>query len=188
MRIRRRLSGVAMVVLTAMLMAGALGSTAVAAQIPPLDIFPSERTVSMVASDGTSVTFTLRRAGGSLKQKETVLASEGRAEVQFLDPLKPGDRLTVKRGAATRTLTILRLTLAVPDRVTDLLSGKGTNGRTVRLTVHQCVLGTGLSTDCADALRRSVPVVRRQLSPRYHGQPEHPRLPGRGRAHALQCR
>jgi hypothetical protein len=152
----RRLAVVGLLVVTAV--TGVAAVPASASGIPALDIRMRQRTVKVSAPDGANVRFTLRRSDGSLKEQLLVVASEGAAIAGFHVKLRPGDLLTVRRGAARRTIELLRLSLAMLDRVSDIVRGRGSAGLLVRVTVHQCRFGEGFSEFCADVLRRRVPV------------------------------
>jgi hypothetical protein len=152
----RRLAVVGLLVVTAI--AGVAAVSAGASGIPALDIGMRQRTVRVSAPDGANVRFTLRRSDGSLKEQLLVVASDGAAIAEFHVKPRPGDLLTVRRGAATQTIELLRLSLTLLDRVSDTVRGRGSAGLLVRVTVHQCRFGEGFSQECAKVFRRRVPV------------------------------
>ena len=155
------------------------------AAVPHLDIFQQARAVSVAAADGTFVRFTLRRPDGSLKERLRVEAEEGAATAHFDVGLKPGDRLTVKRGGSQRTITILapavgrrRSRERRPRRPGDERANGPRDDPSVRLRrrVHGELPGRS-------------PAVRRRLGwlvpPRQHRRYEPARLPARAGAHAF---
>jgi hypothetical protein len=132
-----------------------------AAAIPALDITTPEGLVSLRATDGVDVTFTLRRPNGVLKERITETPEGGFAEANFDSRLRPGDRLTVRRGGERRTITLQRLEITGIDRVRDVITGRGTPGRSVAVRVNDCDLGSGFSPECPDALRRRLVIGAR---------------------------
>ena len=109
-----------------------------AAHIPGLLIEPAFGCVSGPWTDGTNVTFTLKTADGALKKQVNTIAAGGRASACFAPPIVPGERITVKVGSTTRTLSVPKLSLGKLDRVHDVIAGAGPSGKEVRITINRC--------------------------------------------------
>ena len=125
---------------------------AAAAHIPGLLVEPAFGCVSGPWADGTRVRFTLKSAGGVLKKQVITTAAGGEANACFGPPMVPGDRITVKVGSTSRTLSVPKLSLGKLDRVQDLITGAGPSGKEVRITVNRCPPSSSPGGDCPDKL------------------------------------